>query len=345
MPWKKLIEPLIHIIVWVSFYLVAILFIRTIGPFNRIDGTLLWPVTAGTLINVLLFYVTALWLIPVYALRKLHKQFWLLLGSLFAGLTLLETMIDYFLLEYVYSTVDEGFGSMFMTNGIVHFVIVSLALGYGFARNWLVNERRRQELTREKLTAELNFLKTQLNPHFLFNVLNMAYSSASRAGDEQTADIIEKLSGLMRYMVYDSNVEKIAVEKEIQYIQNYIRLQRMRFSEDLPVKVTFQVQGNYQGLYMAPLMLIPFIENAFKYGVKLEQPSEIFLSLNFQQGELEFLVRNPVFKTSRKPDKSSSGVGIQNTRKRLEILYPGKYKLHIDDNGEEFFVKLKVNLQ
>lgn len=342
---KKLVEPTIHILIWLSLYLVAILFIRTIGPFNRLDGTLLWPLTVGTFINILLFYAVALWLIPVYALRKRHSRFWLMMMAVFVGITLLETLLDYFFMQYIYSTADEGFEGALLTNTIVHFVIVSLALGYGFTRHWLLNERRRQELTSEKLTAELNFLKTQLNPHFLFNVLNMAYSSASRSGDEQTADIIEKLSGLMRYMVYDSNVEKIAVEKEIQYIQNYIRLQKMRFSDDLPVKVTFEVQGNYQGFSMAPLMLIPFIENAFKYGVKLEQPSDIFLSMRFQNGQLEFQARNPVFNTLRQIDKTRSGVGIQNTRKRLEILYPGKHKLSITDNGKEYIVKLIVSLQ
>ena len=343
MSLKKLIEPLIHIAIWLSLYLVAIVFMRTIGPFNRVDGTLLWPVTVGTAINVVLFYAVALWLIPLFIQQKQGKKFWLWLAGLFVGLTLIETLLDFFFLEYIYSTVDEPFISQFLTNGIIHFIIVSLALGYGFTRNWLVNERRRQELTKEKLTAELNFLKTQLNPHFLFNVLNMAYSSASRSGDEQTADIIEKLSGLMRYMVYDSNVDKIAVEKEIQYIQNYIRLQKMRFSEDMPVKVTFEVKGNYQGQVITPLILIPFIENAFKYGVKLEQPSEIFLTLNFQNGEMEFTARNPVF-ASTGTDKSSSGVGIQNTRKRLEIMYPNKHKLNIKDNGKEYLVKLLISL-
>ena len=343
MSLKKLIEPLIHIAIWLSLYLVAIVFMRTIGPFNRVDGTLLWPVTVGTAINVLLFYAVALWLIPLFIQQKQGKKFWLWLAGLFVGLTLIETLLDFFFLEYIYSTVDEPFISQFLTNGIIHFIIVSLALGYGFTRNWLVNERRQQELTKEKLTAELNFLKTQLNPHFLFNVLNMAYSSASRSGDEQTADIIEKLSGLMRYMVYDSNVDKIAVEKEIQYIQNYIRLQKMRFSEDMPVKVTFEVKGNYQGQVITPLILIPFIENAFKYGVKLEQPSEIFLTLNFQNGEMEFTARNPVF-ASTGTDKSSSGVGIQNTRKRLEIMYPNKHKLNIKDNGKEYLVKLLISL-
>ena len=234
---------------------------------------------------------------------------------------------------------------MALTNAVVHLLYTSLALGYGFTRRLVVSENKKQELVREKLTAELNFLKTQLNPHFLFNVLNMAYSSASRKGDDQTADIIEKLSVLMRYMIYDSNVDRIEVEKEIEFIRNYINLQKMRFSNDLPVTVTFTVEGHYTGYRIAPLILIPFIENAFKYGVKLEQNSEIHLTLNFQNGEMEFSARNPIFKNGSTSDSKNSGIGIKNTQKRLAILYPSKHKLNINNNGKDFLVKLLLNLE
>jgi LytS/YehU family sensor histidine kinase len=244
----------------------------------------------------------------------------------------------------LYSDTPEPFFSVFITNGVVHLLYVSLALGYGFTRSWVVNEKKKQELVQEKLSAELNFLKTQLSPHFLFNVLNMAYSSASRKGDEQTADIIEKLSVMMRYMIYDSNVETVEVQREIDFIRNYINLQKMRFSNDIPVKVSFTIDGHFEGFRIAPLILISFIENAFKYGVKLEQESEIKLSLNFQNGEMEFVAQNQIFRNRQSVDDKNSGIGIKNTKKRLAILYPNKHRLSIDDNGNVYTVRLLLTL-
>lgn len=342
---RKFIEPVIHIVTWVGLYILAILFIRTIGPFNKVDGTLLIPITIGNIINAAIFYSITLFLIPGYATRNQIKRFIIGLLVVFVGFTMLETIIDFYLMTSLYSDKPEPFYSVALTNAVVHLLYTSLALGYGFTRRWVVSENKKQELVREKLTAELNFLKTQLNPHFLFNVLNMAYSSASRKGDDQTADIIEKLSVLMRYMIYDSNVDRIEVEKEIEFIRNYINLQKMRFSNDLPVTVTFTVEGHYTGYRIAPLILIPFIENAFKYGVKLEQNSEIHLTLNFQNGEMEFSARNPIFKNGSTSDSKNSGIGIKNTQKRLAILYPSKHKLNINNNGKDFLVKLLLNLE
>ncbi|MFP4557383.1 MAG: sensor histidine kinase [Bacteroidales bacterium] len=342
---RRFIEPIIHIAIWLGLYIFAILFIRTIGPFNKIDGTILLPITIGTLINAVVFYSIILYLIPRFANKNQLKGFLIGFLIIFLGLTLLETLIDYFFLIWIYSDSSEPFYGMLLTNGLIHLIFASLAMGYGFTRNWVVSEKKKQELIHEKLTAELNFLKTQLNPHFLFNVLNMAYSSASRKGDDQTADIIEKLSVLMRYMIYESNVDKIEVEKEIEFIRNYINLQKMRFSSDLPVTVTFTVNGHYTGYRIAPLILIPFIENAFKYGVKLEQNSEIQLAMNFQNGEMEFTARNSIFRNRQPVGSKNSGIGIKNTQKRLNILYPAKHILSITDNGMEFMVKLLLNLE
>lgn len=342
---RRVVETVVHIAIWLGLYLLAILFVRTIGPFNKIDNTLVMPVTIGTLINLIIFYAVSLYLIPNFALKNRVKEFLLWTGAVLLAFTLVETLIDFFFLIYIYSSEKESFLGQFITNGLVHLFIVSFALGYGFIKNWLVNERRKEELTREKLSAELSFLKTQLNPHFLFNVLNMAYSSASRKGDDQTADIIEKLSVLMRYMIYESNVDKIDVQREIDFIRNYINLQKMRFSSDIPVNVTFTVNGHYSGYRIAPLILIPFIENAFKYGVKLEKKSEIHLSLTFQNGEMEFNARNSIFRNGESVDGRNSGVGLKNTQKRLSILYPNKHKLKIDDNGKEYSVKLLLTLE
>ena len=172
----------------------------------------------------------------------------------------------------------------------------------------------------------------------------MAYSSASQSGDDRTADIIEKLSGLMRYMIYESNVEKVEAEREIEYIRNYINLQKMRLSADIPVTINFTVDGNPSGLRIAPLILISFIENAFKHGIKLEKKTSIDISLKFQNRNMEFLTFNRIYENSNSMNEKTSGIGIANTRKRLDILYPDKHALEIDNNGREFRVKLMLDL-
>jgi len=172
--------PLAHIVLWLTLLGFAIVFVRTIGPFKKIDNTLMLPIIIGTLINALVFYSTTLYLIPRFASKNQIKNFFLGIIIVFLGFTILETIIDYFFLVWIYSDSSEPFFGMLITNGLIHLIFISLAIGYGFIRSWVVNEKNKQVLIREKLTAELSFLRTQLNPHFLFNVLNMAYSSASQ---------------------------------------------------------------------------------------------------------------------------------------------------------------------
>jgi two-component system, LytTR family, sensor kinase len=340
----RLTEPIVHILIWLSIYMIMILLVKTIGPFKKIDGTIMMPVTFGTIINIILFYTTSLILIPSLSERKSTLEFLVLISALLVFLTFAETIIDSALFRSYYSDKPESFMAQLLLNLIFNIIILSLALGYGFTKNWIKNEKLKQGLMEEKLSAELNFMKSQLNPHFLFNVLNMAYSSASRYGDEKTADIIEKLSGLMRYMLYESNVKYIELEKEIDYLRNYINLQRMRFSEDMKVKVNFQLKGDYSRSRIAPLILIQFIENAFKFGVKFEQESEILVSLNIMNNNLEFIVRNPVFLNPSKTLNEASGIGIENVKKRLEILYAGKHNLITENSGDLFNVRLFMNL-
>ncbi len=341
---KRYTEPIIHLAIWLALYLLGIVFIRNMGVFSKTDNSLILPITVGTIINALVFYTISLYLIPRYSHRSHVKKLFLGFLIILASFTIIETLLDFFFLVWIYSDSPESFLSQFLTNTIVHLIFASIAVGYGFTRTWVMNEKMRQDLIREKLMAELSFLKTQLNPHFLFNVLNMAYSSASRGGDEKTADIIEKLSVLMRYMIYDSNVEKVEVEREIEFIKHYIHLQKMRFSDEIPVAVKLEVSGDYTGYRIAPLILISFIENAFKYGIKLEQKSVINISLRFQNGEMEFVASNPIFGKVQSVDNKNSGIGINNTRKRLAILYPRTHRLTLDDNGREFLVRLILTL-
>jgi sensor histidine kinase YesM len=341
---KRYLEPAIHMLIWLSAYIVLITFIKTVGPFKKIDGTLLLPATFGTFFNAVLFYVTSLLLIPMLSARKKAWEFILLTFLLLFSLTIAETLIDSAFFRYYYSSGEESLFSQIIINLILNIVILSLALGYGFSRNWLRSEKMKQQLEHEKLVAELNFMRSQLNPHFLFNVLNMAYSSASRYGDDKTADIIEKLSGMMRYMLYESNVERISVEKEIDYINSYIDLQKKRFSDEIKADVNFRINGNYTGCSVAPLILIQLVENAFKYGVKLGNDSYIDIMLEISDQKLIFSITNPVFTGSDYNPDRKTGIGLDSVRKRLGMMYPGQHYFYIKRTDKIFEVNLEINL-
>lgn len=339
---KRSSEPLIHLLIWISFYTVFIVFVNTIGPFKRADGSLFLPVTSGTIINLVLFYGTSLVLIPRFSQNKKVPEFILLLLLLMSALTFIETITDKALFRYYYSDNEESFAAQFILNFVLNFIVASLALGYGFTRNWLLKEKMQQMLMQEKLTAELDLLRSQLNPHFLFNVLNMAFSSASRSGDERTAGIIEKLSGLLRYTTYESNVEKVNLEKEVEYLRNYIDLQKMRLPEDMPVIVRFNVKGDTGHCRITPLILIQFVENTFKHGIKLGRNSEIDIRIAVDGQKLEFETINPLQEVNQ--PKTRKGIGIENVKKRLSILYPDRHHLIMEEVGNSFKVKLIMDL-
>lgn len=336
----KYLEPAIHFLIWAVGFLLIIEFVKTIGSFKRADNSLLYPVIFGTLTNVTLFYTSSLLLIPKHSGRKLI----LLLISLLALITFVDFVVDIAFFKVYYSTAKESYVSQFITNFFINFIFLSLSLGYGYSRIWIKNERQKQQLKAEKLTAELNFLKAQVNPHFLFNVLNLAFASANKSGDEVTADIIERIASLMRYMLYDSNVEKVDIEKEIEYIENFIALQKLRLSSDIGLKVNFYYDECLT-CQIAPLILIPFVENAFKHGVKLGKESFINIKLNHTNGLLKFEVENTKYSTKSNIDVANSGVGLDNVKKRLELIYPNNYSLEIQENNNTFKVDLRVHLR
>ena len=342
---KRSLEPFVHILIWgCGFFLMAFL-IKTIGPFKKADQTLFMPVAFGTLINLSLFYISSLLLIPRFSRNKRTLEFIFLILGLYLILSIGETFIDHLFFTYYYSSIRESFVSQLLLNLSLNLIMLAIALGYGFTKNWWKSEKLKQELRQEKLLAELNFLKSQINPHFLFNVLNMAFSSATCNGDEKTADIIEKLSGLMRYMLYESNVDRVNLEKEVEFLNNYIKLQKMRLSSDIPIEINFSVQGEIHQSQIAPLILIPFIENAFKYGISLDQPGEIQISLSNSDKQLEFQVQNGIYDSPSTFNKKNSGIGLVNVKKRLDLLYPGRYILNIEKLNGKFLVKLVITLE
>lgn len=198
-----------------------------------------------------------------------------------------------------------------------------------------INKRLKQAES-EKITTELAYLKSQINPHFLFNTLNSIYSLAI-VGSNNTADAIVKLSNMMRYVLNDASKDWVNLDDELNYISNYIELQQIRFEES--VDINYTVDGDTDGKIVAPLLLIPFIENAFKYGVNAEQNSNIKIEINIKKTMMHVSIWN------KKVDYSQStfdshGIGIENTKSRLNLLYPNRHILSIQDNIDTYNVSL-----
>jgi two-component system, LytTR family, sensor kinase len=206
---------------------------------------------------------------------------------------------------------------------------------------WFQGERNKQSLENEKLESELGFLKSQIHPHFLYNTLNNICSLARKKSDK-TEDALIKLSNIMRYMMDDSKEDKVFLSKEIQYLNNYIELQRLRISDK--VKVQFSITGDPQSMTIEPLLLIPFVENAFKHGVSCQEEAVISISLNIGKESLQFVVENNIFKGDNADLPAEPGIGLKNVRRRLELLYPGRNMLSISEEGITFRVDLTIRL-
>jgi LytS/YehU family sensor histidine kinase len=178
-----------------------------------------------------------------------------------------------------------------------------------------------------------------VNPHFLFNILNNICALARKKSDD-TENAVIKLSQMMRYMLTESKDEKVNLEKEVDYLQNYIELQKLRVSGK--VHIDFKIDGN-PGLHMIePMLLIPFVENAFKHGVSYAEESSIGISLRINDDGINFTTENPIFRTNSSNDGSESGIGLKNVLRRLELLYPSAHEISIFDNGKEYKVDLKI---
>jgi len=202
-----------------------------------------------------------------------------------------------------------------------------------------VNERL-THIQSEKLKTEVSYLRAQINPHFLFNTLNSLYALALEKSDAAPEAIL-KLSSMMRYVVTESGRDRVALDNEVNYIKNYISLQQLRMDGNTPF--TFTVTGSTAGKYISPLLLIPFIENAFKYGLNPDEDSNIAVHINIIDAQLELKVKNNNVTISLPPDEES-GHGIANTRQRLEYLYPERHKLQIFDVEEYYEVQLTLTL-
>ncbi len=206
--------------------------------------------------------------------------------------------------------------------------------------DWFNKYRRQKELEKQNSLTELALLRSQINPHFLFNTLNNIHAFSTR-DPEKTSFAIIKLSEIMRYMLYEASHEKVMLDEEVDYIRNFIALQKLRFQEMEFVR--FTVEGNTAGIQIPPMIFLPFIENAFKHGT-VGTTHAIEIDLNCTHDRLLFSCKNQIKPPSETEQNQPGGLGIKNIRRRLEILFPGQHHLDIREEKNVYIVELNINL-
>lgn len=227
-----------------------------------------------------------------------------------------------------------------LTKAVSDYVIPVIAAAILIFKKWYTDEQKTKQLTKEKISAELNFLKAQVHPHFLFNTLNNLYALTLIKSDK-TPDIVLKLSDLLDYMIYKSNDEFVPLAKELEIVEGYIELEKMRYSNRL--NLNYEVNGETDKHQIAPLILLPFIENCFKHGASKDRinPS-IYIQINIEAAFLFLKVINSIPAEKEVTEPESNGIGLSNVKRRLELIYPGRHVLNIKHEAEVFEVELKI---
>ena len=228
-----------------------------------------------------------------------------------------------------------------LRNAMMYALVAGLSVAIRITARWYEQESTRKELERVRVEAELKNLKSQLNPHFLFNTLNNIYTLILLSPDRAQC-AVHDLSKLLRYVLYESNLPTVAIEKEMDFVRNYVELMRIRLPESTDLKITIDVQE--AGLPIAPLLFISLIENAFKHGVSHSGASYIWINLQESEGSVRCDIENSYFPKDS-ADRSGSGIGLTNLRKRLELIYPGKYTFSAQREGASYHVKLNLQIK
>ena len=293
----------------------------------------MWKIFPVTLMNIPLFFLNTELLIPK-VLRKRGIGPYLI--SLL-GLIVLFVVIESLMKNSLLSCYNINFTTHVGKSLFYVLFITAISTGYGLMTHLVREEQSRQMERQERLQSELSFLRSQISPHFIFNILNsIVYLIRSRSDLAEPVTI--KLSELMRYMLYESADALIPLEKELGYLKNYVELQKIRFEEDVLVRM--DIEGTVGGQIIEPMLMIPFVENAFKHGVGLVVDPSIEIYLNISDKKLHFSVRNKIAPGSAEVKDNSSGIGLKNVQRRLELLYPESHRLELTRTEEWFKAEL-----
>uniref|UniRef100_UPI00404B8C93 sensor histidine kinase n=1 Tax=Flavobacterium sp. TaxID=239 RepID=UPI00404B8C93 len=341
---RKYIEPIIHVLVWILGYFLILNYTATVVDFRKENGPYWLAIGFGMLMNQTIFYVTAFFLVPKFLRLKKIKALIIALLGCFIFINLFESIIDYGYLVNFFSSESESFTVYFVYNTMVGFFILVVALSYSLIKYWIQNEKLKRILLEEKLSTEMAFLKSKINPHFLFNVLNSFYAKSLTHNVPELADGIAKLAELMRYMVYETNADKVALEKEIHHLKNFVQVYQLRIAEDDKVFINFTIKGDVNAAKISPMLLIPFVENAIKHGIDPITKSIIDISIEVVEKKLFFKVTNTIHHGAYGLSDEPSGFGLDNLKKRLAILYSNSHTLETKVEKGYFISLLMLQL-
>lgn len=343
-PWysKKWVIVLLHAAAWTLFFALPYL-LRPPYEAKKME-----PVSSDELALTVLhrlvdiwlifsFYLNALFLIPRLVYTKRYGAFALSHVLLFTVLPVGSWL--YIRLLAVHTPFHWRLAILFGL--FVYLFILASSTAYQMIRDKIRAERLEKERENENLKTELSFLRSQVSPHFMFNVLNNMVALARKKSEVLEPSLI-KLSSLLRYMLYETDVDRVPLEKEIDYLQSYIDLQRQRFGEKVKVTVCFEVADS--SYFIEPMLLIPFVENAFKHGSGLIKDPQIDIQLHAKGKRLYFSVRNRFDPTSQEVKDRTSGIGLPNVKRRLNLLYGGDYSLLNTVEEDWFIISLQINL-
>ena len=335
-------RPFYHAFGWLAFLLMLVLSDWRGGEIT------FWTSLASQSINLVFYmvmvYFNVLYLFPKYLRTGRYAMYALTLFGVAFALTPLKLMVKYVLFARdggvradILENLDSYFASMFLVAGLSTIGKIML--------DWVTQNQKRQKAKNESMQSELRFLKSQINPHFLFNTLNSLYALTLKK-DDKAPDIVIKLSEMMRYMLYECNEPKVPLRKEINYLQNYLDLERLRQRKGIEIRL--DVSGQVSDQMVAPLLFIPFLENSFKHGVNANI-SDGFVNarLAVEGRELSFTLENSkgsVMPGQLHAGRPSGGIGLVNVRRRLDLLYPGNYDLTVSETPDTYTVRLDLEL-
>ncbi|TCJ14308.1 histidine kinase [Flaviaesturariibacter flavus] len=291
---------------------------------------------------ILQYTISFMYLLPLAHRRR--RPFWTYM--VMVGAVLVVTALPFGLLVYTIRQHDDDALAFTVVNAAINFFGMAPITFYFYRRSRRL-EKKVVHLEKElgQSEAGLDFLRSQINPHFLFNALNTLYGLALNEGAERTAGGVQMLGDMMRFMMQENLQPEIDLARDVEYLEHYISLQRLRTEGNGEVQVSLNIGATLPGLRIAPMLLIPFVENAFKHGVSYREPSFIKVLLEEKNGTLFFDVHNSVHeKPHDDPERYKSGIGLENVRRRLELLYPGRHQLFVRGTEKEFFVHLSIDL-
>lgn len=287
---------------------------------------------------ILNYYITINYLIPRFLNKARYIYFALLfcLSTLIA--TFLRTIVSYYITIYLYHLAPPDIAQLYPVSLLNIFIWTSILVAGKMIIEKVKNQRYTEALDKERIKNELDFLKAQHNPHFLFNSLNTLYFQIDKTNTDARETLL-KLSEMLRYQLYEGSVDKITIDKELSYLKSYIELQRLRLNKNYIVN--FHAEESVNNFEIAPMLIIPLVENSFKHVSHFtDKPNEIKISLSYNN--LEFICE--ISNTSEQNvQKNSGGIGLKNLERRLQLLYPERFELNVIEETGRFSVLLKIN--